>query len=171
MAAYLAKYTTKSADASGALDHRIVRADEIGFLRVPDHIRALVGTAWRLGGLAEFAHLHLRLWAHALGFRGHCLTKTRVYSTTFGRLQADRARFKRGRLVDAERETVVVGEWRLAGLGHSPAEALIAAGIAEDLHRARELARDHLTPGWVGGARRGPGGSDQGWQTGADHGS
>ncbi|MDH6138912.1 hypothetical protein P3T35_000901 [Kitasatospora sp. GP30] len=160
VAAYVAKYTTKSAEAAGALDHRITSAEQIPLLSVSDHVRALVGTAWRLGGLAELEHLRLRLWAHMFGYRGHCLTKTRAYSTTFRQLRADRARFERRHLVGSDDE-ITVGEWRFAGSGHSPAEALIAAGIAEDLHRARELARDHLTPGWVGGARRGPRGADK----------
>ncbi|MGC0316227.1 replication initiator [Kitasatospora acidiphila] len=168
VAAYVAKYTTKSAEAAGALDHRITSVEQIPLLSVSDHVRALVGTAWRLGGLAELEHLRLRLWAHMFGYRGHCLTKTRAYSTTFRQLRADRARFERRHLVGSDDE-ITVGEWRFAGSGHSPAEALIAAGIAEDLHRARELARDHLTPGWVGGARRGPRGAGGPGHPGSDH--
>ncbi|MEV8032827.1 replication initiator [Streptomyces sp. NPDC086182] len=58
---------------------------------VSDHVRALMHTCWRLGGLSEFTPLHLRAWVHALGYRGHILTKSRAYSTTYAALRADRA--------------------------------------------------------------------------------
>ena len=172
VAAYVAKYTTKSADASGAVDRRISSAAEIRGLRVSDHVRALVGTCWRLGGLGELGHLRLRVWAHMLGFRGQCLTKTRVYSTTFGELRAERAAHVRaasGRELFGADTEITVGEFRFVGAGYSAGEAMIAAGIAEDLKRARDAARDYLTPGWVGGARRAPRRADMPRQPAADH--
>ena len=36
----------------------------------------------QLGELAQYELLNLRRWAHMLGFRGHFMTKSRVYSTT-----------------------------------------------------------------------------------------
>ena len=80
VAAYVAKYTTKSVETAGAVDRRITTSAEIRHLHVTDHVRALIGTAWRLGGLPELEHLRLWAWAHMLGYRGHCLTKTRTYS-------------------------------------------------------------------------------------------
>ncbi|GAA1937044.1 replication initiator [Kitasatospora viridis] len=149
VAAYLAKYTTKSTDGSGALDHRITSGRQVQFLPVSGHVRALVGMAWRLGGLAELAHLRLRLWAHALGFRGHCLTKTRAYSVTFKRLRADRAAYGGTRRLGPGE--LIIGEWRFVRAGHSPGEAQVAAQIAWEGQRARELARDYRVLGWVGG--------------------
>ena len=49
----------------------------------------MIDTAGDLGGLAaSTTDLNLRRWAHMLGFRGHFLTKTRRYSTTFTALRA-----------------------------------------------------------------------------------
>ncbi|WP_329565347.1 replication initiator [Kitasatospora sp. NBC_01266] len=173
VAAYLAKYTTKGADGVGSVDRPVRSAAEIGVLAVTGHVRALIGTCWRLGGLVELEGLRLRAWAHTLGFRGHCLTKTRAYSTTFGRLRAEREAWVRAAagLALVGVDEVTLGHWRFVGSGHSPAEALVAAGIADERKRARDLARDYLTPGWVGGARRGPGGADGPRQSGAGHGS
>src|SRR3954471_2506450 len=48
-------------------------------------------TCWRLGGHPEYEPLRLRPWAHTLGYRGHILTKSRAYSTTYAALRAERA--------------------------------------------------------------------------------
>lgn len=164
VAAYVAKYTAKSIDAAGAADRRINASAEIAYLRVSDHVRALIGTAWRLGGLPELAHLKLRTWAHMLGYRGHCLTKTRAFSTTYGALRAARAQHARDAnerplYGDWDDGTETVSAWWFVGAGHSPAEALIAVGIAEDVARNRDVVRE-LGRGWAGGARRVPTGAD-----------
>ncbi|MFF3073111.1 replication initiator [Kitasatospora sp. NPDC057936] len=148
VAAYVAKYTSKSAETAGAVDRRIESLAEIRALHVTPHIRALIATAWRLGELPELEHLRLRTWAHMLGYRGHCLTKTHAYSTTYGQLRADRAEHARtlaGAPVlytDWDTDTTTESAWRFAGTGYTPAEALIAAGIAEDLATNREMARE-----------------------------
>ncbi|MFD9125862.1 replication initiator [Kitasatospora sp. NPDC059571] len=147
VAAYVAKYTSKSVETAGAVDRRIDSLAEIQALRVTPHVRALIATAWRLGGLPELEHLRLRAWAHMLGYRGHCLTKTRAYSTTYGQLRADRAEHTRAAagtrelFADWDNGTVTETAWRFVGAGHTPAEALIAAGVAEDLAVNREMAR------------------------------
>jgi len=173
MAGYLAKYVGKSVSVSvggagaGSLDRRLVAAGQVRALRASTHVRALVGTCWRLGGLPELQHLRLRAWAHALGYRGHCVTKTRAYSVTYGLLRAERADHMGARpLAEAGSDAVVVERrWRYVSSGHSPAEALVAAGIAADLATERDLARD-LRPGWVGGARRDPGRVGGSWSPG-----
>ncbi|WP_416876108.1 replication initiator [Kitasatospora sp. SC0581] len=142
VAAYVAKYTSKSVEAAGAVDRRIDSLAEIQALWVSPHVRALIATAWRLGGMPELQHLRLRAWAHMLGFRGHCLTKTRAYSTTYGELRAARAEHAQGLYSGWDSETVTEGAWRFVGARHSPAEVLIAAGIAEDLATNREIARE-----------------------------
>nr|WP_145790916.1 replication initiator [Kitasatospora atroaurantiaca] len=153
VAAYVAKYTSKSVEAAGAADRRIDSWAEIRTLRVTPHVRALISTAWRLGGLPELEHLRLRAWAHMLGYRGHCLTKTRAYSTTYGQLRADRAEHARTLagarelFADWDDGTTTEATWRFVGTGHTPAEALIAAGIAEDLTTNRETARQELANG------------------------
>ncbi|MET9918118.1 replication initiator [Streptomyces sp. NPDC006435] len=117
VAAYVAKYATKSADASGTLDHALFcrpcqgrgatllphgtplpctacdgtgQARPLPRLAVARHVRQMIRTCWELGKLPEFAELKLWKWAHMLGFRGHFSTKSRRYSTTLGTLRAAR---------------------------------------------------------------------------------
>ncbi|MGW0882906.1 replication initiator [Streptomyces sp. NPDC002671] len=149
VAAYVAKYVSKSVGDSGGIDYRIQDFDSIRLAPVNAHLRALMATCWRLGGLPELEALNLRAWAHALGYRGHVLTKSRQYSTTYGALRAVRADYQGGGLLALEgRETVTESAWRYVGSGHSPAEAEIACGIAEDLAALREIRRDLAAEGW-----------------------
>jgi hypothetical protein len=114
VAAYVAKYATKSAEASGTLDRALFcrpcqgrgstllphgtplpctacggtgQARPLPHLAVARHVRQMIRTCWELGRLPEFADLKLWKWAHMLGFRGHFSTKSRSYSTTLGALR------------------------------------------------------------------------------------
>ena len=114
VAAYVAKYATKSAETSGTVDRSLHcapcngrgrvatpaglstqcdhcqgtgQAETIRHLAVADHTRTMIRTCWDLGGLPEFAELKLWKWAHMLGFKGHFSTKSRRYSTTLGTLR------------------------------------------------------------------------------------
>ncbi|MDJ0341388.1 plasmid replication initiator protein [Streptomyces sp. H10-C2] len=147
VAAYVAKYVTKgAADTSAGLDHAVTSAAEIEFAPVTAHLRTLMRTCWRLGGLREFEPLRLRAWAHTLGYRGHILTKSRAYSTTYAALRADRAQHERAGsdLTDAS-DVTTDARWRYSGSGHTPGAALIAAGIAEDLTTNRRIAREEIS--------------------------
>lgn len=138
VAAYVAKYVGKSVSEAGGSDYPITSAAEIPYAAANAHMRALMGTCWRLGGLAELQALRLRAWTHTLGYRGHVLTKSRAYSTTYAALRADRAEHRRGGAELGQGvDTVTDADWRYVGSGHSPGAALIAAGIAEDLAEAR----------------------------------
>ncbi|GHJ35287.1 hypothetical protein Sm713_08960 [Streptomyces sp. TS71-3] len=152
VAAYVAKYVTKGASETGAgLDHRISSSDEIDAAAVSPHVRALMRACWRLGGLPEYAPLRLRDWAHTLGYRGHILTKSRAYSTTYAALRAQRA--EHAGHTDTL-GTVTDAYWRYVGSGHSPAGALIAFGIATDAAAHREAIREALrTSGGAIGAQ------------------
>jgi predicted DNA-binding transcriptional regulator AlpA len=90
LAGYIAKYATKGTGKTEAADHPIRSQLDIDHLRVSDHHRRMIQTAWDLGELESHADLNLRRWAHMLGFRGHFLTKSRAYSTTFKTLRGDR---------------------------------------------------------------------------------
>ncbi|GGO35634.1 replication initiator [Streptomyces lasiicapitis] len=150
VAAYVAKYITKSVSSNaGGLDHRITHYSGIALAPVSAHIRALMGTCWRLGALLELAGLNLRSWAHTLGYRGHALTKSRRYSTTYGHLRAARADHQSGAssLSMDSRATVTESAWRYVGSGHSLAAAEIAYGIASDISAARELRREIMMCG------------------------
>ncbi|MFD9131826.1 replication initiator [Streptomyces bottropensis] len=140
VAAYVAKYVTKGASETGAgLDHTLTTPAEIESAPVNAHVRNLMRACWRLGGLTEYAPLRLRPWTHTLGYRGHILTKSRAYSTTYAALRAERARHVGHVEVP---DTVTERHWRYVSSGHTPGAALIAAGIAEDLATNREIARE-----------------------------
>ena len=93
-----------------------------------------------------------------LGFRGHFLTKSRRYSTTFGAIRDERRTW---RLLDIlarlARETddpgdvppgldtvTVINDWRLVGIGHhNHAERELAMAIAERHRTHRTTRREH----------------------------
>lgn len=151
VAAYVAKYVSKGAADTGAgLDYAVRSLTDIRAAVVPLHIRALMGTCWRLGGLVELAPLRLRAWAHTLGYRGHILTKSRRYSTTYTALREERADHARGGPgPDDDPNLIKESVWRYFGSGYTPGAALFAAGIAEDIALNRELVRDALACGEV----------------------
>jgi len=150
-AAYLAKYSTKGSDDRGVLDHRLrsgIPRDE----RLPDHLRTLVETAWELSEQESVERFRLRLWAHTCGFRGHFLTKSQRYSTTFAALRAERQRWRlaqRGVGSDVpDEEEVEFREWTYEGSGYRTAgDVCLARNMEEDLRDGRMLAREE------GGAR------------------
>jgi hypothetical protein len=93
--------------------------------------------------------------AHAFGYRGHCLTKSRRWSTTFkdlrharedhvhGQLLAggDPTQRELARLTGAERITA----FEFVGVGHlTTADAWLAAQAAARARENRELAREAL---------------------------
>jgi hypothetical protein len=120
VAAYLAKYATKSTDPEGLLDRPVTEPSlELLEQRLSAHLARLVRTAWELGGRTELQHLRLRPWAHTLGFRGHWLTKSRAYSTTFAALRSARHDWQtnRHRSTPSSDETVAIGAWKFAGRG------------------------------------------------------
>jgi hypothetical protein len=154
-AAYIAKYATKSTELVGGLMHRLEPSDLRG-LDVRPHVRRLVRCAWRLGGERHLEALRLRRWAHALGFGGHCFTKSRRYSTTFTALR--RARHEHmlrrvhggeprdpwGRLA-SEGASVEQRRWWFTGIGHrTPGDAWLAQSAAARAREERRVAREEL---------------------------
>ena len=146
-AAYLAKYSTKSTEDHGVLDHRL-RAGIPDGLELSGHLRNLVESAWRLGDEAEGRELHLRAWAHTAGYRGHCLTKSRRFSTTFAALRENRQEWRVAEKRDAAQQTThidvdedivgIVSEWTFVGMGYTTAgDAWLAESIAEEERLAR----------------------------------
>ncbi len=133
VAAYVAKYATKAAEATGTLDRRSPRPTSAE-LPVRDHARRHIAECLRLAKLPAFGHLHLAAWAHMLGFGGHFSTKSRAYSTTLGMLRADRAQHQRetaqasGLLPDLDSETTLtVTDWHYAGRSYLPSITELAA--------------------------------------------
>jgi hypothetical protein len=162
-AAYLAKYATKGSDENGVLDHRL-RAGTPQDGRLPEHIRALVQTAWNLGQSAAYADIRLQLWAHTCGFRGHFLTKSRRYSTTFGALRAERQRWRLANKSDSADgsekspsesdpdggvpDQIEVSDWQYEGSGYVTAgDVCLARNLECELQLGRWLARDGTAGG------------------------
>lgn len=139
---YISKYISKGVTDS-TTDYPIKSPDQIERRRVSPHIRTLMRTCWRLGGLPELAHLRLRAWAHTLGFRGHCLSKSRAYSTTYKALRTARAAH-RGALTAPQDGTTEERAWRYVHAGHTPGTALLATGIADQTRAHIELRREGL---------------------------
>jgi hypothetical protein len=139
LAGYIAKYATKGASTCEVADRPIRSERAIGDLTVHPHHRRMITAAWDLGANEDVRFL--RKWAHMLGFRGHFLTKSRRYSTTFGEIRRTRAEYR----LDQEREAlglldfgdlIVVNDWEMTGLGYrNPAERQLA-GVFSELHLA-----------------------------------
>ncbi|QXJ26705.1 replication initiation protein [Actinomadura graeca] len=137
VAGYIAKYATKAAECVGTLDRRIRATDDLADLPVSGHARRLIAECLRLAEVDDFASMRLAEWAHMLGFRGHFSTKSRHYSTTLGRLRADRIEHNRrehaeittGRLPFDDDAVLAISHWRYLGQGMTPGEALLTAAI------------------------------------------
>jgi hypothetical protein len=136
IASYLSKYVSKSASDSGALDHRL-REGEIEHLVLPDHLRTIVETAWRLG--AELDLVRFRRWAHALAYSGHLMTKSRRYSTTFLRLRAARQAWQLEQAgITPRGDDAPRLHWTFEGAGYKcRIDAILAATAAENRRIAR----------------------------------
>ena len=120
IAAYVAKYATKTADGTPWLAHRIRSRAEVERLALRPHIVAMVRTAWELGRRRNLAALRLRDHAHTLGYPGQFSSKSVRFSTTFGALRQARADFVRR---DDGADFDYDGEWRYAGRGYANPEA------------------------------------------------
>ena len=128
VAAYIAKYATKSIDPLGALDRRLLRGEQIDDLDIDEHHRELVETAWQLGVEPHLRDLKLRRWAHTLGYRGHWATRSRRYSTTLTALRDTRRNWRSAwGGVAAAADAVVISGWAYAGSGYqTPGDAWLA---------------------------------------------
>ncbi len=143
---YVAKYSAKGSDETGVLDHRL-RAGVPTDARLPVHLRRLVETAWTLAEDPALADFRLRLWAHTCGFRGHFLTKSRRYSTTFGELRGERQLWRLAALghrsAEIDDHEGEIHEWTYEGSGYLTAgDACLARNVEEQLRLGRHLARD-----------------------------
>ncbi|MFG2479233.1 replication initiator protein RepSA [Streptomyces fagopyri] len=152
VASYVAKYATKAAENTGAVDRRVGNKEALVLLDVPEHPRRLMEACLDLHAL--YPDRKLREWAHMLGFRGHFSTKSRRYSTTLGALRQVRADYRAAQQRAAlglpdpdehpEATTLVLSHWTYAGHGHTPGESWLAANIHRDIQLNRETAREAL---------------------------
>ncbi|NUW33647.1 hypothetical protein HTZ77_19730 [Nonomuraea sp. SMC257] len=162
VAGYLAKYATKTvSDSVSGLPASRPRADERDLEEgraLPAHVAALTQTVRRLARLGTCRALRLARHVHTLGFRGHVTSKSRRYSTTFAALREARrawrlARRARERDPWAQRDegnsgmaTVMVGDWRVTGIGyHTLGDRVLAEVLGREHRQAREAWRLGLT--------------------------
>ena len=150
VAGYLAKYATKSTERAGGLLHRIAATD-VEIAPVREHVRTYLRRAHQL---AEHApERRLAATAHAFGYRGHCLTKSRRYSTTFMALRHAREQHVRDRLAGSDDESQRalaeaepndrIASFSYAGSGHlTTADAFLAASAAARARENRRTARE-----------------------------
>jgi hypothetical protein len=92
VAAYLAKYLTKTTEEFG-LSTQVKSPTHARAMGASPHAVRLIETAVKLAGQEEsFARLRDNLTT--LGYRGHPITKSRAYSVTFGQLRRVRRIFR-----------------------------------------------------------------------------
>jgi hypothetical protein len=171
VAGYLAKYATKSTEATGHSSTRLT-LDTIGvYLDRDNHIGRLIEACWRLGtnptplevDYDDNPYLRLRRWAHMLGFGGHFLTKARHYTVTFSELRANRTAWRRDAdqqhvdvdvhpprdrdHADTDEQTIlVIGRLTYTGTGwHTTGDALLANTAAAIARERQAIAREELT--------------------------
>ena len=134
VASYVAKYATKSTGDSITLARRFHSRREIDELRIDPHLRQMALTAWDLSARPGLEPLNLRHHAHAFGFTGQLITKSRHFSTTFKELRASR----REHMAQFNESDPVAGTFIYAGRGYDDPRA---SEVAELLHRARTEVR------------------------------
>jgi hypothetical protein len=161
VAAYLAKYTTKSVTEFGIAARRISPA-AIGELNIPAHTRRILSALAKLAALPGNAAM--LSWLHTLGYRGHITTKSRRYSVTMTALRAARHHWRASRADNPEpfecqsdsrtehrlsRIANELSDWRIDGAGlRDDGERLLVHTAARQARQHRCLARleaHHIT--------------------------
>jgi hypothetical protein len=150
VAAYLAKYATKSTETTGHVSGRL-NGDTIDLYADPNgtHAERLIDAAWTLGATKDWTGL--RRWAHMLGFGGHFLTKSRRYSVTFRILRDARVIWRRTIEHDDqaaehdEQTTVVINTLAYTGAGwRNTGDAMLANAAAAAARERDRYARDAI---------------------------
>lgn len=153
VAAYIAKYSTKSAADLDPVERGKGNPHLARLRRTVLRLADGGGELYAPGGPSDNPYLLLGKWAHMLGFRGHFASKSRRYSTTLTRIRGARRRFQRARArnphrtldvapldpTDEDETTLLIGSWRFAGSGWLT-DGDTAAAVASAAH-ARERAR------------------------------
>ena len=134
IAAYLAKYATKTTNGSLDFARRFHTRSEILNLDTTAHLRKLALTTWDLALEPGLGALNPRAHAHTFGFRGQLITKSRHYSTRFQDLRDARATY----MSEPNSHDPVAGSFVFDGRGYDDPHT---AHVAEFLHRLSLEAR------------------------------
>jgi Replication initiator protein, pSAM2 len=153
LAAYLSKYLTKGTEDFGLDGHgRVHSAQDARSIGASEHAVRMIETAEQLAAGAGADYERLADRYGTLGYRGHVLTKTRRYSTTFGALRRARCDWRQYRRPPGtdpsqpdsdddqagdESAIVVERNWRYAGSGYLDADEAALAMTAAALARSR----------------------------------
>jgi len=159
VAAYLAKYVTKSVAEFGVGVRRMSPL-AVTELDITAHVRAILTTITDMA--ARRGYRGMNRWLHTLGYRGHISTKSRLFSTTMGALRAYRAAWTRQQHAehaatptDAKHRQptatseAIAWEYDRAGPCNLGERALIlsaAQRMIEHRHTARDHRRAHDPP-------------------------
>jgi hypothetical protein len=163
IAGYLAKYLTKATEEFGLPAH-VTHPGHALTAGASDHVVRIIRTAWTLAKHttdnddedgSDYGQMRKRL--ATLGYRGHVITKSRAYSTTFGQLRQARREWSRRKarlepdaeirdhldpdndqLADQTTE-VIVRQWAYAGRGYLDL-ATAARAIATAVHTRSQRA-------------------------------
>jgi hypothetical protein len=161
VAGYLAKYATKTTEATGHVSTRITTDTISQFASSATHAGRLIRACWTLGHRPDHEHPadwkssygRLRRWAHMLGFGGHFATKSRRYSTTRQALKTARRQWQRARHYirraqhhttdhTDEETTLIVGNLTFAGIGYrSSGDQWLALTAAAQAREQRQIAK------------------------------
>ena len=153
VAAYLAKYVTKSVAEFGVGIRRMSPL-AVAELDITAHVRAILTTITAMA--AHRAYHGMERWLHTLGYRGHISTKSRLFSTTMGALRAHRAAWTRqhhaehaATPTDADRcrptSTREAIAWGFDGVGLcNVGERALILSAAQRMIEHRHIARDNL---------------------------
>ena len=149
VAAYLAKYATKSTEPVGVPPGRITAKNASIYADPGTYEGRLIAACLRLGAHAHEDFRALRRWAHMLGYRGHFATKSRRYSTTMRAIRAARRDWVRRQQPTARRESdstvITVTNLRWAGRGwRTTGDALLALSAAARAREQRRIAREEM---------------------------
>jgi hypothetical protein len=150
VAAYIAKYATKSTQDAGGVGGRIEHEHELDELRCREHARRLIAGAWQASKRDDVDGERMRRWAHQFGFGGHCFTKSRRFSTTFKALREARALYAAAgsaptgeASAKSDHNLIRISAWRYAGRGYRKAgDALLAASSRATAQEHRRLVRE-----------------------------
>lgn len=151
IAAYLAKYVTKSVADFGVLARRFSPA-AIDQLDVTEHVREIMRTIVVLAEQEPYENM--LSWVHTLGYRGHVISKSRQFSTTMTALRERRAAWRKDQARNGAPTAITQDEpnasmqWEFERLGHSSLgdRVLVISGFAR-AQEQRFAARDALREG------------------------
>ena len=114
IANYVAKYAVKTTDGTIDLAYRFSSRRQIENLNIDEHRKMLALAAWDLNADPALEDLHSKLHAHAFGFTGQLITKSRGFTTTFGALRHARAEF----MAPSNQFEVLQGTFHYEGRGY-----------------------------------------------------